>query len=236
MRPYFIISIVLIFGLTLTAFAHGGKKHKKDSTAHQQDSVKEAHAQGDTVHHHDEGMAVDKSKVTADLNDFPSLHPLIVHFAIVLIIAAAAIQLLNVFLLKKEIAWIIAGLLLIGFLAAWSASKNFHPHTHGISEHAKLVLQQHDKWADWTIYTCVSGLIAQIVYLFFLRYRMRLEKIPRNGVDVFSKSSPRIFPVVVALILVSSAYCVARAGHYGAQLVHIERIRPKGKYREMERQ
>lgn len=234
MKTYFLIIVLLLTGTTL--WAHGGKKHKKDSTVAQADSIKQEHehGQGDTVRHHDEGMRPDQSKVTAELGDFPSLHPLIVHFAIVLIIVAAAIQLLNIFLLRREIAWIIAGILLVGFLTAWFASKNFHPHTHGISEHAKLVLQQHDKWADWTIYTAIAGLLAQTGYLIFLYYRSRLVHIPLTGVDGFAKTSIRIFSIVVALILVSSAYCVGRAGHYGAQLVHIEGIGPQGKYLEME--
>lgn len=35
------------------------------------------HVAGDTVHHHDDRMEVDESKVTADLDDFPTLHPLL---------------------------------------------------------------------------------------------------------------------------------------------------------------
>ena len=199
-------------------FAHGGKKHKKDSTKTPMDStmkMDEQHMQGDTIHHHDEGMKTDESKVTADLNDFPTLHPLIVHFAIVLIIVAAGLQLLNLVLMKKEISWIIAGILLAGVLAAWFASKNFHPHTHGITEHAKQVLAQHDKWADWTINSGMVALLLQLVNLFLFKGK-------------------RWAAAMVAMVLAVSAYSVARAGHYGAQLVHLEGIGPQGKYLEME--
>jgi hypothetical protein len=165
-----ILSIALLVGFNAPVLAHGGKKHKKDSTA-QADSVKQGqdkHVQGDTVHHHAEGMRPNDSKVTADLDDFPSLHPLIVHFAIALIIIAAALQLLNTILLKNEVAWIIGGLLFAGCAAAWLASTKYHPHTHGISDHAKLVLEQHDKWADWTNRSALVGLILHIAYLIFL--------------------------------------------------------------------
>ena len=212
----FIFAFLLV---SFIAFSHGGKKHKKDSTKATMDSTmkmgEEAHVQGDTVHHHDEGMKVDESQVTADLDDFPTLHPLIVHFAIVLIIVAAGLQLLNILMMKMEISWIVAVILLIGVLAAWFAGRNFHPHTHGISEHAQLVLDQHDKWADWTTYSAIIALLLQVVNLFLFKGK-------------------RWAAAVIAIVLAVSAYSVSRAGHYGSQLVHIEGIGPQGKYLEME--
>lgn len=211
MKTKLVLLIVLVLFVFIQVDAHEGhKKKKQDSTA-----TKSEHIEGDTVHHHDEAMASNQSKVTADLDDFPTLHPLIVHFAIVLIIVAAALQLLNLILIKKEIAWIIAGILLIGVLAAWMAGRNFHPHTHGISDHAKMVLEQHDKWADWTINTGIIGLILHVVNLFVFKTK-------------------RWAMAIITIILITSGFSVSRAGHYGAQLVHIEGIGPQGKYLEME--
>lgn len=214
--------LIIVFAclvLSVAAFSHGGKKHKKDSTKAPMDSTmkmgEQEHIQGDTVHHHDEGMTLDESKVTADLDDFPTLHPLIVHFAIVLILVAAGIQLLNLYFMKKEISWIITAILLAGVLAAWFAGRNFHPHTHGISEHAQLVLDQHDKWADWTTYSAIVALLLQAANLFVFK-------------------GTRWAAGIVAAVLVVSAYSVSRAGHYGSQLVHIEGIGPQGKFLEME--
>lgn len=211
---------MILFTALTAVVAHGGKKHKKDSTKAPMDSTmnmgeEEEHAAGDTVHHHDEGMAVDESKVTADLDDFPTLHPLIVHFAIVLIIVAAAMQLLNLYFMKKEIAWIITAILFAGVVAAWIAGRNFHPHTHGISEHAQQVLDQHDKWAGWTTYSGIVALLLQIANLFVFQIK-------------------RWAAAAVVIVLAVSAYSVARAGHYGSQLVHIEGIGPQGKFLEME--
>lgn len=216
---HILFSVTFLFILT-GAIAHGGKKHKKDSTKAPMDSTmnmgeEKQHVAGDTIHHHDEGMEVDESKVTAELDDFPTLHPLIVHFAIVLILVAAGIQLLNLYFMKKEISWIITAILLAGVLAAWFAAKKFHPHTHGISEHAQLVLDQHDKWADWTIYSGFIALVLQATNLFLFK-----EK--------------RWAGVVVGIVLTVSAYSVSRAGHYGSQLVHIEGIGPQGKFLEMQ--
>lgn len=212
-----IIASTLVLLITISSgFGHDGKKHKKDSVK-TADSIamSQQHIAGDTIHHHDESMAHDEKKVSADLADFPTLHPLIVHFAIVLILVAAGIQLLNLYFMKKEISWIIAAILLAGVLAAWFASKNFHPHTHGISEHAQLVLDQHDKWADWTINSGIVALILQIANLFLFK-----DKRWAFG--------------VVMIVLAVSAYSVSRAGHYGSQLVHIEGIGPQGKFLEME--
>ncbi|MBN8651515.1 MAG: hypothetical protein J0L67_08805 [Cytophagales bacterium] len=211
-----LLSIIILFASLPVVLAHGGKKHKKDSVK-TADSIAMAqqHVAGDTVHHHDEGMAHDERKVTADLADFPTLHPLIVHFAIVLIIVAAAMQLLNLYFMKKEISWIITAILFAGVLAAWFASKNFHPHTHGLTEHAKQVLAQHDRWADWTVNSGIVALILQLLNLFLFK-------------------NMRWAAATIAIVLAVSAYSVARAGHYGAQLVHIEGIGPQGKYLEME--
>lgn len=217
-------SLIIIFAALLLSssclFAHGGKKHKKDSVKTPVDSVMKAterqeQVAGDTVHHPDNIMKHDESKVDASFNDFPTLHPIIVHFAIVLIILAAVLQLLNINLMKNEISWIVTGILLVGVAAAWFASKNFHPHTHGLSEHAKLVLAQHDKWADLTIYFGFIALALQIVNHFVFKAK-------------------RWASALVAIVLAISAYSVAHAGHYGAQLVHIEGIGPQGKYLEME--
>lgn len=211
MKTRLVLLLVLILFAVIRMDAHKGhKKKKQDSTVTQVE-----HIQGDTVHHHDEAMVSNQSKVTAALDDFPSLHPLIVHFAIVLIVVAAALQLLNLILIKKEIAWIIAAILLIGVLAAWMAGRNFHPHTHGISEHAKMVLEQHDTWAEWTINAGIIALILQVVNLFVFKTK-------------------RWAMAVIAVILTTSAFSVSCAGHYGAQLVHIEGIGPQGKYLEME--
>jgi uncharacterized membrane protein len=215
MKTLFLCSVIMFASVSM-GIAHGGKKHKKDSVK-TADSIAMAqqHVAGDTIHHHDESMAHDEKKVTADLADFPSIHPLIVHFAIALIIIAAVIQLVNVFVMKREVSWIVTGILFAGIVTAWLAAKNFHPHTHGINEHAKLVLEQHDLWADWTINLGIVAFILQAVNLFlFSRKRWAL--------------------MVVTLAMTSSAYCVAKAGHYGAQLVHIEGIGPQGKYLEME--
>lgn len=209
MKTRQVLGMALMLSISMPLEAHQGHKNNaKDSIV-----TKAEHVREDTVHRHDEAIAKSPSKVMADLGDFPTLHPLIVHFAIVLILVAAVLQLLNLILVKKEVAWIITGILLIGVLAAWMAGRNFHPHTHGISDHAKSVLEQHDTWADWTINAGVFSLLLQIANLFFFKTK-------------------RWAMAVVAVVLAVSGYSVALAGHYGAQLVHLEGIGPQGNHLE----
>lgn len=208
------LCILILFIYVTPALAHKGLGQGQDSTNTNMEGMDHQRMSADTVSQL-VVMPHDESKLTADLSDFPTLHPLIVHFAIVLILVAAGLQLLNFYLMKKEIAWIIAAILLGGVLAAWAAGKNFHPHTHGISEHAKLVLAQHDKWADWTINAGIVAVILQIINLFVYKGK-------------------RWAAGVIAVVLIVAAYSVSRAGHYGSQLVHIEGIGPQGKFLEME--
>ena len=208
--------IALFFTISvLSVSAHEGEKHKEKEDK-QQDSVGTEHSLDNT--HESEALKGDHidhevKKVTADLDDFPNLHPLMVHFPIVLLLIGAILAIANVIFLKKEIDWVITGLVFFGALGAYLSGRTFHPHTHDLTEHAKLVLAQHDKWADWTIYLSIAGFIGQVISQFIFKQK-------------------RWAVAVVAVLLIASAYTVSRTGHYGAQLVHIEAIGPKGKFLE----
>lgn len=216
-----IISIITIILFTTLSFAHDGPKQKQDSTQQVVDSLQSQEHQETVQTDHnlaavEEGHhAHHEKKVTADLADFPTIHPLIVHFAIVLLIVGAILAVVNIYFIKKELAWTAFALVLVGFVAAYLAGRNFHPHTHGLTEHAKLVLEQHDFWADWTINLGFIGVLLQ-------------------GVNLFIFKSRRWAMAIVAVVLLSAAYAVAQAGHYGAQLVHIEGVGPEGKFLELE--
>ena len=163
------------------------------------------------------GLALgnDSSGIKASYEEFPSLHPLVVHFAIVLLIVGAIIQVANIYFLKNELSWISFALIGTGIFAAYLAGRNLHPHTHGLTEQAKLVLQQHDVWADRTIYFGFIGLILQ-------------------GVNFFIMKRKRWAISLVAAVLLITAYAVSEAGHYGAQLVHIEGVGPQGDFLELD--
>ncbi|MBC5991901.1 hypothetical protein [Pontibacter cellulosilyticus] len=203
------------------SFAHGGEKHDKKTKKEEEVSSDTAAAAQDTIILEQAEITAaehaqhEKSPATvhASLDDFPNRHPLFVHFPIVLLLVAAAIQLANVIFLRKELDWITTLTVLVGFTLAFYVTYLDHPHTTGLTAHAELVLEQHDFYADWTIYLAGAALMAQLLSQFLFKSR-------------------RWSVALVAVVLAGAAYTVSMAGHYGAQLVYLEGIGPKGQYLE----
>lgn len=83
-----------------------------------------------------------------------------------------------------------------------------------------------------SIWPPMAALALQIIYLFMLRYARDTTNIAVKGLDGFVSKANRISVIIIAAILLSAAYFVSRAGHYGAQLVHIEGVGPQGKFLE----
>lgn len=209
---------------TPPALAHGGEKHEKKESRKEQNkaaNLDTTQVATDTTSTHivtpEEHATHQQQPATAHAtpDDFPNKHPLIVHFPIVLLLVAAAVALSNIFFLRKELDWIVTIATLIGFATAFYATEFAHPHTTGLTDHAQLVLDQHDLYADWTVYLGGAGLLIQVLSQFLFKGR-------------------RWSVFVAALILTGTAYAVAMAGHYGAQLVHIEGVGPQGRYLETE--
>ncbi len=211
-----LLSILLLLP-GMTAFAHGSEKHenKKTDTVTQSDAhngIQEKHEHGDE--HGNSGMDMQaEKKVMAPLSDFPNLHPLLVHFPVVLLVLALLTQLFSFFVYRKALSWVTLLLLLFGFAGAWVASEYAHPHTTGLSEHAYKVLLEHERFASITVWSSGIALLLKIVSHFFLKMKLWTE-------------------IPVALLLIVSASAVSLAGHHGAQLVHIEGVGPMGKYLE----
>jgi uncharacterized membrane protein len=153
--------------------------------------------------------------VTAGWEDFPNLHPLIVHFPIVLLVIAAFFQIGGFFVFKKEISWMVLIIVVLGFLGAYIAGRFVHPHTHELTEQATKVLEEHELYANWTIWLSGIAVVLKIGSHFLLKQKIWAE-------------------MIVAAVLLASAYTVSMAGHHGAQLVHIEGVGPQGNYLETE--
>ncbi|MES2397509.1 MAG: DUF2231 domain-containing protein [Bacteroidota bacterium] len=145
------------------------------------------------------------------INDFPSYHPLAVHFPIVLLIIAAIIQIIALFSENKILHFLVAGLTVFGFIGAYVASSILHPHTVPLSPTATELLESHERFASYTIW--LSGL-ASALKLFTL----------------FKKK--KIIEIITAFILLATAISVSMAGHHGSELVHKFGIGPKGNYLE----
>lgn len=152
-----------------------------------------------------------QTDVAVDFDEFPNLHPMVVHFPIVLLLLAVILQLIQLFTLNRTMDWVILLTVGAGFIGAYVAGTFVHPHTEGLTEAAKKVLGHHDKYAMWTMWSSAIAAVLKIVSLF----RVKLK---------------RGFEIGVFVIMAFAAYSVAQAGHYGSQLVYIEGVGPKGKY------
>lgn len=212
-----LISIFLLSVLALAVFAHDKVKHENKI----QDSIVSAPEQGhqhEAAHEKENSVAHSPqhhtSGTTASFSDFPSLHPLVVHFPIVLLLMAFILQAASVFIFREQLSWVVLITLAFGFAGAVVAGKYVHPHTtDAISEHAALVLTEHERFASLTIWLSGAGLLLKIISHFFLKRKLLPE-------------------ILVALILLGASICVSIAGHHGAQLVHIEGIGAQGNFLE----
>ena len=225
LKPF--IGVVALYLLAASSvLAHGGEKHDKKKAEPAKvvtvDTAHASHPANDTVmaqqpvpaaSEHTEAHEHTPSEVHASLSDFPNTHPLIVHFPIMLLMVAAAVLLVNIKFLRKELDWVATVATLIGFGTAYVAANYNHPHTSGLTDHAQLVLDQHDLYAEWTVYLGAVGVVVQLLSQFLFK-------------------GTRWSVAMAALVLTGSAYAVSMAGHYGAQLVHIEGVGPQGKFLE----
>ena len=206
MNLKYVILISLLMFLSLSASGHQGEK---DTTHMVQDNEHQLEQAGN--HHNDSSQH--PKDVTASFHDFPNLHPLIVHFPIVLILLASIFQIAGFFVFKREISWIVLIIVTLGFIGALIAGILAHPHTHDLSEFTAQVLAKHDFHAYLTMWASGISVLLKVGSHFFLERKLWPE-------------------LVVTLALLISAYAVSITGHHGAQLVHIEGVGPQGNYLE----
>lgn len=208
-RVFFLLTCMLLLTGSLL-FAHNGKKHGKakiDSSQAVAPASQHQHGGHDST-----AMQVAMSPDgdhQHGLSEFPTLHPLVVHFPIVLLIIAALLQWVGLLVYKKEITIVAWALLLLGFIGAYASSTWFHAHTSQLAPAIQAVLEEHEKYASYTQWLSGIALLVQSVNLFFLK---------RN---VWITAS-------MAILMTAAAFFVAYTGHHGAELVHKHGVGAKG--------
>ena len=203
MRLIIILFIAFQFG-----WSHGGAEHTVPPLEAVQkvdiDSKPINHSTNEQVSHH-----LEKAN---EVTEFPTLHPLIVHFPIVLLLILPFLMLAYVIFDKIEILWITTAISFGGTSASILASTVLHPHTSGINQKMMSVLAEHDFWAYSTSIISSLTLLSLIILLI-----MNFNKIK----------------YLTLLLSISAAITVSIAGHYGATLTHLLGVGPQGNYLEL---
>ncbi len=141
--------------------------------------------------------------------DFPNLHPLVVHFPIVLILVSAALQAVLVFKDWPPVRWITLVIMAGGFAGALAASTIFHAMPMGLSPQVADVFSAHEQYASYALW--LSGITLLL-----------------GGVGEFFQLRRRAFDILVLVAALTAAGAVSVAGHHGAQLVYIAGVGPQG--------
>lgn len=144
--------------------------------------------------------------------EFPSLHPLVVHFPIVLILLAAALQVVLAWKDLKQIKWVTLVIMAGAFFSSLAASTIFHAEPSADAPKAALeMFEAHEKYAQLTLW--MSGIT------FLLK-----------SIGVFFKINRRSFEIIVLIAAIIAAVFLSIAGHHGAKLTHVAGVGPMGKY------
>ncbi len=135
------------------------------------------------------------------------LHPALVHFPIVLILAGAAVAVAAIFLRRWHLPWLAAGLLLSGaagaVAATWSGEEDGEI-TGELSPQTEQILDEHEEWGERTRNLAIlAGVLAAggVVTL-------RLPRLSRG------------IGIAAAAAGMAASYAVAKTGHLGGLLVY----------------
>lgn len=142
------------------------------------------------------------------ISEFPNYHPLVVHFPLILLLIAGAMQIVLLFRTNKMYNYTVTALTVLGFLTGLLAAFVFHAHpSQDINPTAHEIFETHEKLAFITLW--LSGIAS-------------LFKV--SGLFI----SKKWLEIVALLFLLGSAVTVSIAGHHGSELVYKQGIGPKG--------
>jgi uncharacterized membrane protein len=156
------------------------------------------------------------TNVFAGFSEFPNLHPLVVHFPIVLLLVAFLTQLASFFFMRREMSLFTTILYFLGFAGAFLAAKVFHAHADNLSDAQYEIFETHEKLAYITMWGSLGVLVLKIISHFILKRKLYAE-------------------LLVLLLMAVTAVTVSMAGHLGSQMVYIEKIGPGGEKVQQER-
>ena len=144
--------------------------------------------------------------------EFPSLHPLMVHFPIVLILLAVPFQAAVAWKNWQQIRWATLILMAAAFLSALSVHTIFHALiSDDAPDSIRTIFEQHDKYSQYTLWMSGVTLVLKVIGDFY-----KLRK--------------RSYDIVVLASAIVTAILLSITGHHGARLVHVAGAGPMGRY------
>ncbi len=167
------------------------------------------------AHEEHAGTAVDPFKADQPVLDaLPTWHPLVVHLPVMLIPLALGFGVIALF--RKEMTWkVVTGLCLLGgVVGAALSSYTFHPHTASLPAEVAAILEEHESYADWTLWLGVAALLSSAVWYFLPDWR-------------------RVAGIATLVLLLGATAAVTLAGHHGAMLTYQGGVGARGAFLEV---
>ena len=143
------------------------------------------------------------------LDDFPTLHPMVVHVPVIMIPVAFLFGLISIFLLNRYFVVLATAFAAAGLLGGYIAAFPMHPHTRGLSEAAARTLQQHDFFAYSTLGVTAFAVIVGASAL------LRPNFLTRG---------------LLALTLLLASLGVSVTARYGGTLTYVHGVGVNGNY------
>ena len=144
-----------------------------------------------------------------ELDDFPTLHPMVVHVPVIMIPVAFVFGLISIFFAYRYFVMLATAFAIVGLIGGYLAAFPMHPHTQGLSEAAIRTLQQHDFFAYSTLgvtaFSLVTGVIAMLKSNFLTRS-------------------------LLAVALFIASMCVSITAHYGGTLTYVHGVGVQGNF------
>jgi uncharacterized membrane protein len=142
-------------------------------------------------------------------DQFPNLHPLLVHFPIALLLFAVLTQFSVLFFPKSQsLKWFTFALLLSGCIGAFAAVQTAVHISGDADDKAFDIFETHRQLGQLTQWFSLAASLIRLVTIKWF-HKMWLE-------------------FILSLLILSTGIVVTIAGHHGAQLVYIYNVGPQG--------
>lgn len=183
--------------------------HQERSQEEDQEEQQKDHQESSREGHQEKEITYEGK--TAGFDKFPNLHPLVVHFPVVLIPIALLFQFISFFWHPKAMSMAALITLFFGVAGGLLAAYMFHPAIGEVSQKAQEVFETHEHFAYYTVYLAGGALVLKLI-------------------SYFAFKSNRIAEILILVLLLGGTITVSYAGHLGSQMVYIEGIGPKGNH------